>query len=761
MTLKAFFSAYTLTSGQSALLDDLENFLSNDSNCFLLKGYAGTGKTFMTQGLTNFLVNSRREFRIAAPTGRAARIISRKTKLNAYTIHKTIYSTKDLKEYKTEDEDGTESFKFFYELRNNSDAADTVYIVDEASMLSDVYSESEFFRFGSGFLLRDLLEYIDFNNYNNRKLIFIGDDAQLPPVNMSFSPATSAEYLQANYGLTPKQFELTEVLRQKSESGILYNAGRIRDSLKANLYNKIDINVNFEDIHTFEHEDFLKKYLRTCNNTIDEETIVIAYSNADVRQYNDLIRTHFFPDKPHITEGDKILLVNNNYNHVIELLNGDFGMIKEVSEKQETRTTTLKIADKDKKTREIPVSVSYKDVKIEFKDIDGKPHIISCKITENILYSSHRDISPYEQKAMYIDFWIRNPKLNQIRQLLYAKSTNYDKLNELISQLSPEEITADAMKKIKWLQKEYFQQPDAQRIREISIFILKDALRSDPYFNALRIKFGYAVTCHKAQGGEWNNVFLNCRTNMGYLNASYFRWLYTGITRSKENLFVVNTPHFTIDSNLRPPKVDNVSLNQDIIILNNELLEQEMPFDFSEQESAIRNIYLAITEYLKDENVLIDTIRHTKYLEHYTFIRGIDKATFKVHYNGQYKITRIEKPVDDTEFIRDIFLKLTPLQHKTIIIEEQEFLQPPVVFEFKQPFMKEFYDIISTKLATANLHITKIEHQQYHEIYEIKKNGHTATYKFWYDGKNIFTRTEIIPARTTGLTDEINALLSK
>ncbi|MBK8154456.1 MAG: AAA family ATPase [Saprospiraceae bacterium] len=151
LTIFETFEGYSLTNGQQELLKNLNEFLEDRTSCFLLKGYAGTGKTFMMKGLTDFLKSVNRPFVLAAPTGRAAKVISQRTKSKAYTIHKTIYSNQDIKEFKTENTDGTETFKFEYSLRNNQDQANTVYIIDEASMLSDMYSEGEFFRFGSGF----------------------------------------------------------------------------------------------------------------------------------------------------------------------------------------------------------------------------------------------------------------------------------------------------------------------------------------------------------------------------------------------------------------------------------------------------------------------------------------------------------------------------------------------------------------------------------------------------------------------------------
>lgn len=705
MTLKDTFSKYTLTSGQNGLLDELDKFLSDKSTCFLLKGYAGTGKTFMMKGLTDFLTETKRSFRIAAPTGRAAKVISQKTKHKAYTIHKTIYSSKDLKEFKTKNEDGTETFKFYYELKHNEDPNNTIYIIDEASMLSNVYSEGEFFRFGSGYLLKDLINYINFdNNDHNKKVIFIGDNAQLPPVNMNFSPALDGKYLQENCNLVSSEFELTEVVRQKAESGILHNATKLRQSLKANIFNQLDIETSFNDINKTKHEELLSKYLEACNNSIDEETIIVAYSNSSVKEYNDFVRNHFFPNQNTITVKDKIILVSNNYNYPqMELLNGDFGIVKEVSTINESRTIKLKRKNRRNETIEINVPLTFRNVTITFTDEEFKKHDIQCKIIENLLYSRHRDLSSDELKALYIDFKIRNEKL---------KSGT----------------------------KEF-----------------KDAIRSDVYFNALRIKFGYAVTCHKAQGGEWANTFLNCKTSMGYFNSSYFRWLYTGITRAKENLYTLDEPHFTIGSNLQPPKIENFQPREDILTLNTEISEIELPFDFSNQTNFVKHIYLIVSECLKDENVNINDIRHTNYLEHYTISQGNETAVFKINYNSHNKITTIQKPASSTEFVESVYSKLVKLQSKLVIVAEPEIKETE--FEFEQAFQKEFYDSLKEKLEPYNFKIVKIEHKQFHEVYEIKKNGFTATYKFWYDGKLKFKKTEIIPTRTTGLVDEINELL--
>ena len=700
--IEYFKNNYNLTDNQTELVLKLYDFLNSNCFAFLLKGYAGTGKTFMMKGLVDFLSKNGRYCKIAAPTGRAARVISQKTNHKAYTIHKTIYSSQDMKEFKIKNEDGTETFKFYYNLRQNEDSANTIYIIDEASMLSNIYSEGEFFRFGSGFLLEDLIKYINIdNNDHNKKIIFVGDNAQLPPVKMKSSPALDSRYLLENFNLESKEFELTGVVRQKAGSGILHNATKIRESLKMNLFNQIDVETNFKDIT--KTRELLTEYLQACDNSIDDETIIVAYSNSSVKEYNDSIRNHFFPNQNTITVGDKVLVVSNNYNGPIELLNGDFGFVKKVSPVNETRPIKRKNIRQKKEVIKIDVSLTFRDVEITFIDQELKKRNIECKIIENLLYSPRRDLSSDELKALYIDFKIRNPKL------------------------------------------------------KVGTVDFKNEIRCDKYFNALRIKFGYAVTCHKAQGGEWKNVFLDCKTP-NYFNSYYFRWLYTGITRAKENLFTIDEPNFKIDSNIQPPKVENIMLRHDALVLNTNVLDIEIPFNFPDNPFT-KYIFLAIYEYLKDENISINMIRHTNWLEHYTFSQGDEKATFKVYYNKQNRVTTIGKPANTNDFTDNIFAKLTRLKNKTIIVEEQKEEQTETEFEFDQPFLREFYEKIKGKLEDSNLLINKVEHKSYHEIYEIKKNGLMATYKFWYNDKSIFKKTEIISSRTNGLTDEINKLM--
>lgn len=704
--LKSAFKNYQLTKGQLNLVYLLDEFLKNDDFCFILKGYAGTGKTFMLQGLTNYLKLIGHPFVLSAPTGRAAKVMSQTTKEPAYTIHKLIYSNKKLQEYKVQDEDGTETFKYYYVLKNNEDQANTIYIVDESSMISNQYSEGEFFRFGTGYLLKDLIEYINFGIHPNqlrRKVLFIGDDAQLPPVNSNFSPALNAKYLLENFGFYSKEFELSEVVRQKQNSGILYNATQIRNSLKLNIFNQLDIKLDFEDVKQVKYENFIKTYLQVSGNSINKNTIIVTYSNKSVKNYNELIRNHFFPNCKKITKGDIVIIVSNNYNYPIELLNGDFGTVVSVDEETETRIIPLKRKLSNGKLYEKKISLTFRNVTIRIIDVKDIHHNITCKIIENLLYSAERDLISDETRALYIDFKIRHPNLKP---------------------RTPE---------------------------------FKEAIKSDPYFNALRIKFGYAITCHKAQGGEWLNTFVDFHTSMGYFNSSYFRWAYTAITRAKENLFTLNEPHFSIGTGIKPPAKINFEKRCDLIVLQPEVFETDISFFVPKENKFLQNIFYAIFELLKDEATNINNIIHHQYCEHYHFTNGNEKAVFLIYYNKKSRITNIQMSTYN-ELSERLYEKLKILIDKTIIIEDHESTIPNdeesyITFPADKPFLKEFFEKVKSKVSVENILIKNVIHHNFLEKYEFTKNGHKAYIDIYYNSKGRFTR--MVPNEGSSTSPEL------
>ncbi|MGQ7817274.1 AAA family ATPase [Metapseudomonas furukawaii] len=710
------FAGYTLTNGQAELVNQIERFLgSKTESVFLLKGYAGTGKTFITKGLTEYFRAIGRNYVLAAPTGKASKVIASKTQSEAYTLHKTIYSFDDIAEYRDEDTDGTETFKFYAQLAVNTRSADTVYIVDEASMVADIYQEAEFFRFGTGYLLADFLRFVNLDhNDHSKKVIFIGDDAQLPPVGMNFSPALDADYLFRHHHARATGYELSEVVRQKSESGVIANVLPLRRSLKAKVFNRLTMDFDYPDVERVEHQALLQRYLESCGGKINGESIVIAHSNADVDDYNRQIRGHFFPGSAQVVPGDKVMAVANSDAYGMFISNGDFGVIRRVLGAAEKRTVILKRKNSDSGSlEEIPVSLLFRDVVVGFRELDGSPRFFQAKIIEDLLYSKEPALSSDQNKALYLDFCIRNPGLNR-------KSTEF-----------------------------------------------KHALKADPYFNSLRLKFGYAITCHKAQGSEWSNVFVKCKSHQSQLTADYFRWLYTAITRTARHLYLLDPP--------------NIQPWGDIEMVSNPalaLLEAEQPseaadpvappptapaesetFGIPAGATLLLSLLAEVRKLIDGRGVTIEDVFHNQYQEVYHFRREAESARIDIAYNGKNKITGVAAP-----HLSDLGVELTSLLSalKGLPLVAAAGSTAAEV-HFSKQFLNDFHGKMLELCDATGVTVQKVVEQQWCQRYSFSRGSEVAVYDVWYNGKDQFTKCQpVITACSPGaLAGEVGQLLTQ
>jgi hypothetical protein len=720
LSINDAFAGYTLTNGQSELVNQIERFLgSKTESVFLLKGYAGTGKTFITKGLTEYFRAIGRNYVLAAPTGKASKVIASKTQSPAYTLHKTIYSFDDIAEYRDDDTDGTETFKFYAQLAVNSLSADTVYIVDEASMVADIYQEAEFFRFGTGYLLADFLKFVNLDhNDHSKKVIFIGDDAQLPPVGMNFSPALDADYLFRHHHARATGFELSEVVRQKSESGVIANALPLRLSLEAKVFNRLTMDFDYPDVEKVEHQALLQRYLETCGGKINGESIVIAHSNSDVGDYNRQIREHFFPGFAEVMPGDKVMAIANSDAYGMFISNGDFGVIRQVLRPAEKRTVTLKRKNPDSGSlEEIPVSLLFKDVVVGFRELDGSARFFQAKLIEDLLYSKEPALSSDQNKALYLDFCIRNPGLNR-------KST-----------------------------------------------VFKHTLKADPYFNALRLKFGYAITCHKAQGSEWNNVFVKCKSHQSQLTADYFRWLYTAITRTARNLYLLDPPNIQPWSGIE--MVSSPALAMLGAVKPQEAAAPVAPSPISPAVSLVESetfgipagaplllsLLAEVRKLIDGRGVTIEDVFHNQYQEVYLFKREAESARIDIAYNSKNKITGVAAPhlsglgVELTSLLSA--LKGLPLAAGggTIISGAH----------FSKQFLNELHEKILNLCGERGITLQKVVEQQWCQRYHFSKDSAVAVYDVWYNGKDQFTKCQpVITACSPGaLAGEIGQLLTE
>jgi exodeoxyribonuclease-5 len=450
------------TSGQNIAISNLLSFLNDKEKfcIFTLKGYAGTGKTSLISAFINVLSDMKVKTVLLAPTGRAAKVLSSYSGHTASTIHKCIYRKKTTKKVDS-------GFSLNFNIHK-----DTVFIVDEASMIGN--SDFSGSAFGSGRLLDDLLSFV-FND-NNCRLILLGDTAQLPPIGTNLSPALDKGYLES-LGMKIYNTELNEVVRQDEESGILFNATKIRQMITNEDFNLPKfITDSFNDICSISGTELLEE-IESCYSKYGEhETKVICRSNKYANKYNLGIRNQIMWKEEDISHGDLLMIVKNNYSWLPEnaeiefIANGDIVEVLRIGRRQEL------------------YGHNYIDLTVSFTDY---PEL------------------EIEVKAIIDTLNIDAPSMdnNYYKELYQQLQIDYDHISN--SQKRHEEIL------------------------------------KDPYFNALQIKFAYAVTCHKSQGGQWPAVFIDHgwfdENTMSAENTyELLRWFYTAITRATEKLYLVN-----------------------------------------------------------------------------------------------------------------------------------------------------------------------------------------------------------------------------
>lgn len=662
---------YNLTDSQLKAVSAITSFLKSDKEVFILKGYAGVGKTFLTRLLTDYFDLIDRNYVLMAPTGKAARVLSSKTQKTARTIHSILYQNENLKEYKDKKD---ETFKFYFTLRPNDYSNDTVYIVDEASMVSDKFNEMEFIRFGSGFLLKDLFDFVNFDaNKYTKKVIFIGDNAQLPPVSMKFSPALNKEYLENTYNVKVDEIEITEVVRQKRDSGILQNSIKIRDKLKKKVFNELAINFN-NDVVKIE-DDILDKYLEISGNKISKDVMIIAHQNETVKKYNQMIREHFFNNSDELQEKDKLIIVKNTIHNGILLSNGDFCLIDKIYGETEHKSIPLNVGNKRESKKTKYIDLYFRDVSVIIRNVNGQPFKIDTKILENLLFSSSPIISSDEAKALYIDFKMRHPKLK----------------------------------------------PNTSEF--------KKEIENDSYFNALIVKFGYAITCHKAQGSEWKNVIVDCSYKQSILNETYFRWLYTAITRASEKLFLINPPNMKMfDGFKKNIKISGNSTKS--ITKTNDSIENR----FNIKDEFLFEIYKHVYDIAKTTGSIIEDIKHHNYQEQYTFRKDNIYLNVGIFYNSKNKITKVY--FKENNELNTLLNPLKELENSVILIKNE------IIFNDKN--LEEIFKEIKRKLNDSNIEIVDVQHFPYRERYLFTNEKETATIDLIYNSKYVLKSFSLV-----------------
>ena len=446
------------TEEQSLAIDTFCRMMTDRSPqvAMILRGSAGTGKTTLAGAIVKAMDQLKQKQVLLAPTGRAAKVFSLYANHPAYTIHRRIYRQKSAGDLSA------------FSLNQNL-GRDTLFIIDEASMIANGSGDGSLIQFGQGMLLDDLMQFV-FQGENCR-LLLIGDQAQLPPVGEQESPALSTDCIRS-YGVRVYEQDLSHVLRQSEESGILWNATRIRSAYDAlpKVRQK-----GFDDVKTVPGDELIEQLASSYSRAGLDDTIVVTRSNKRANIYNEGIRRTILDREELLCRGDRLMIVKNNYywKTFSFIANGDVAEVMRVRNVHEL------------------YGFHFADVTLQFPDYDDVE--LTCTVLLDTLTSETASLSRDQQEQLY---------------------------QQVMADYADIPLKADRIKKLK----------------------------DDPHWNALQVKFAYAVTCHKAQGGQWAHVYVD----QGYmtddmLSIDYIRWLYTAFTRATERLYLVNWPKTQVE----------------------------------------------------------------------------------------------------------------------------------------------------------------------------------------------------------------------
>lgn len=447
------------TAKQSVALQKLASFVlsKEKESVFMLKGFAGTGKTTIVGTIVTNLWKTTMKAVLMAPTGRAAKVMSNYSGTQAFTIHRKIYFPK-------KQSGGGVQFVLSPNKHRN-----TIFIVDEASMIPDTPTDSKLMENGS--LLDDLLMYV--YSGDNCKLILIGDTAQLPPVHLNISPALDENQLALNYNKEVIKLELDEVVRQAEDSGILVNATNLREQLQSEFFDDFKFSVShYTDIvRLVDGNDIQEAIDDSYSQNGKEETAIIVRSNKRANLYNENIRNRILYLENELATGDYMMVVKNNYfwlkptSEAGFIANGDIIEVLEIFAIKEL------------------YGFKFAEVKVKLVDYPNQ--------------------KPFETVLLLDTIMAETPSLS------------YDDGNRLYQEVMKD--YADEKSKYKK-------------------FL---AVKNNKFFNALQVKFSYAITCHKSQGGQWNTVFVEQPYLPNGIDKEYLRWLYTAVTRAKHKLYLI------------------------------------------------------------------------------------------------------------------------------------------------------------------------------------------------------------------------------
>lgn len=686
---------------QTRVLEAIRSFLRDDSlDVFILRGSAGTGKTTLIARLTAELDQMHLSYALLAPTGRAARILANKIRqingqngASATTIHSAIYASSWIELNEAAESANDPGIRFIYPLRED-ETSHSLLVVDESSMVGDKQTHGDYMQFGSGRLLKDLVTFARIRrsgrmNDNRTKLLFVGDAAQLPPVGEVDSVALSDAYLEREYDLKVGSADLRTVMRQSHDSAILNRATALRDALFAGRFNQFSLKPDGNEIEVLDVRGALDRIVRGIE--AKESNVAIVYSNNKALEYNRSVRERRWGDANLPVQTGDMLLVHRNSN--CGLRNGDLVKVTRAAAERHVKTVSLK--------GEHRVELLFRQVSIAYRDGDGKVIEYEKLILENLLDSPNRELTPLEQRALYVEFRQRHPDL-------LVRSDEF-----------------------------------------------RLALQGDAWFNALQVKFGYALTCHKAQGGEGQTAIVDFGASQVSRNARFFRWAYTAITRAASRLIVISPPSFTPYDGIVATSVPGTSSSA---VTEGSSQKADPTTDpdwlrlsFGASTAALMPHHQIVRALLNAADIQIEQLLHLQYCERYTVSRAGKRAAVQYFYDGKFRVGRVgiaPGALLDQELAQAAIESFNAL---TVASAEA----PHV------PFIQEFVDKLDQALADSSVKRAAIRSMPHRLRVTFTDSYRWGDVDFTYNGSSAWTAAQEVggPGSTQGLYDEVHRLM--
>ncbi|MBV5323050.1 MAG: AAA family ATPase [Ilumatobacteraceae bacterium] len=688
-----------LTPEQIAALDAIKSFLRDDmQDAFILRGSAGTGKTTLIAKLVDTLEEMNLSCALLAPTGRAARILGNKIKqitgksgYEGTTIHRAIYTLTRLEVNEGAETANDPGMRMIFPLKEEESTV-SLFVIDESSMVGDKESHGDVMQFGSGRLLMDIVTFTRMRrpgrSHDHLTKLLFVGD----PAQLPPVGEHSSPALSNDYLRQEYKLHVSSFdlneVMRQAQGSAILD--RATELRDAMLADRFN---------TFSlqpnGQDIQQVDARSAVDLIvqglqtKDSNVAVVHSNATALLYNRNIRERRWGDASlPIQVGETLLVNKNSTTHLLS--NGDLVKVMQVVEESKKVPVSLKGGHY--------VDLWFREVTVAFRDGNGSIIQTPCLVLENLLDSPQRELTPLEQRALLVDFRKRHPDL-------HPKSAGF-----------------------------------------------RNAIRNDPYFNALQVKYGYAMTCHKAQGGEWNTVIVDFESNAGVRNASFFRWAYTAITRAVKKLIVVNPPNFSAMGDIvwAQPEAAPVAHSQ--------AGHQDFTTDpdwhrlsFSSTTAPLMPTHQQLRTVWDAQGIAIEQLRHLQYCERYTLMRGDRRTAVQYYYDKKYRLGNagvVPSALSDSQLANDALSSLHALAGN-------QYTTPP------DQFIQDFLDRLDAALGGSFIQRTGYKSLPYRLRVSFADAYRKGEVDFTYDGSSTWTVAQEVggPGGSHGLYDEVQGLM--